>query len=353
MAMRNYRAMGEAKLARCLTELRQREGDAFDRVIAKDEDVASHLSAAEAAASQKGIEVVESIGDVQMPDGTTSSLVVPVKPTAAPKPEVQLIAPMLAYDVQGDFGRVPKEGGWVMEPKFDGWRWQVHVTAEGVYSVGGRNGKRHDGAAPAVDAALSDHVPVGTVLDGEILWEGGESSSRLARFVVFDLLVCNGSNLMKEPLSRRRATLEELMEPLDGLPAVSVSPMADVSEELFENWLALGMEGCVAKRANSKYRPGSRSQTGWLKVKARLTTDAIVTGWELGKGESNGDRCGALLVTLLDTGAETSCGFDTTQEKAEQMVGRIVELTHFGKQPSGKVRHPTFSRTREDLEPVA
>jgi ATP-dependent DNA ligase len=118
--MRNYRAMHPPKLARCIAELEAREGDAYQRVVDKGEDVESHLNAARDAGIERGVDWEE-------------------KPAKAeePKPEPTYIPPQLAYDANGNLDFVPERHRdlWVMEPKWDGWRWQVHIEADGVRSI--------------------------------------------------------------------------------------------------------------------------------------------------------------------------------------------------------------------------
>ena len=52
---RNYDAMGDTKLLRCIDELRERSGDAFDRVLAHAADPDAHLAAAERVARERGL----------------------------------------------------------------------------------------------------------------------------------------------------------------------------------------------------------------------------------------------------------------------------------------------------------
>jgi hypothetical protein len=260
------------------------------------------------------------------------------------------IKPQLAWDAQGDFSIIPTNGEWVIEPKLDGWRWQVHRTADGVVSIGGRNGKQH--SEPRVEAELVG-LPVGTVLDGEMVWEGnllGSYSVKQASFVAFDVLALAGADTCARPWHERRRLLEALVAAIDS-PLVVLSPISEVDQAVHDAWLEQGFEGSVAKRKDAPYRPGTRRRDGFVKVKPQATAEALVGGWEYGKGASNKDRCGALQITLVDTGAETTCGYDCTVNEAMKMVGRLIEIKHHGWNPaSGKVRHPVFSRTREDLE---
>jgi ATP-dependent DNA ligase len=289
------------------------------------------------------------------------------------------IRPQLAFDLgvhdaHDPLAAVPR-AGWVMEPKFDGWRWQVHVNelsgvevvhgGQGVVPVkakevrcfGGRNGKEHTGSSKLVEEAAA-HLPGGTILDGELI--GGGYSSDVAHLlsaqqpvtmIVFDVLAVAGRVTMTLPWSERRKLLEAAI-PDDQDAVLRRAPVAPVDEEIYGAWMEAGMEGVVCKRTDAPYRPGSRRRDGFVKVKPSLTTDAYVIGWEWGAKESNKDRCGALKIKLVETGADTTTGWGGTPAEANAMVGRRVEIRHWGFQKSGKVRHPVFLRTREDVEEV-
>lgn len=53
--MRNYGAMGDAKLLACVDELANREGDAYDRCVSKGGDAAEDLAVARSVAQQRGL----------------------------------------------------------------------------------------------------------------------------------------------------------------------------------------------------------------------------------------------------------------------------------------------------------
>jgi ATP-dependent DNA ligase len=337
MAMRNYRAMNPDKLLKCHSEMVMQEGDAYERVVAKGEDYASHLNAITDAMTEKSIL------------GASSA-----RPVAddAGRQEPSYIPPQLAFDGNGSIDFVPEaqRDNWVMEPKFDGWRWQVHINEHEVRSIGGRNGKKHNGP-PAVDAILTDALPVGTILDGEMMWQDGLSSSRVATFIAFDVLAVAGRDVCSRPWYERRRLLEVAMMNVPNGGCVGISPYGDVDDDTFYEWVGLGMEGAVLKRKDAPYRPGSRRRDGFVKIKPQQTTDAIVVGYEMGKGASNKDYAGALKIRLVETGAETSCGYHAKPKKAEALIGHYVEVAHYGWiRDSGKVRHPVFKRTRPDLE---
>ena len=80
-------------------------------------------------------------------------------------------------------------------------------------------------------------------------------------FVIFDVLQRDGDDLTGEPYVSRRTTLQELR--LDG-PSWTTSEGFEDGPALFDAVCRLGLEGVVAKRLSSRYRPGER---GWIKTK--------------------------------------------------------------------------------------
>jgi hypothetical protein len=203
-------------------------------------------------------------------------------------------------------------------------------------------------------------LPAGTVLDGELM--AGSASSDVGRidltdtrvFVVFDVLSIGTHDAMHMPWSHRRPLVERVVRDVNSpkVIATSVCEKPELFRDVFATILELGGEGVVAKRKAAPYRPGSRRRDGFLKVKPQQTTDAIVRGWEWGEGASNGHRCGALKVELVETGVMTTVGYDESPAEANRLAfeNRRIELNHYGWLDSGKVRHPGFGRLRPDLE---
>ncbi|HYN96876.1 MAG TPA: DNA ligase, partial [Pilimelia sp.] len=214
------------------------------------------------------------------------------------------LRPMLATT-----GRLPTGPGWAYEFKWDG----VRAVAE----LAGGTGRFFARAGPEITVAYPELAPLaGTapdvVLDGEVvlLTEAGHPSfvalaermhvrdaakaARLAAtvpitYMIFDLLRLDGRDLTPLPYVQRRATLESLA--LAGAhwlvpPSLPDGPATVAAAE--ENYL----EGVVAKRLNSVYRPGVRSPD-WVKVKLDLTDDFVIGGWRPGAR-----RVGGLLVGL-------------------------------------------------------
>lgn len=222
----------------------------------------------------------------------------------------QHLRPMLARP-----GRLPKDDEhWAFEVKWDGVRAIAHWRG-GRLRLESRNLNDISSRYPELQALGEQIGKRETVLDGEIvaLDERGVSSferlqprmhldsksaiQRLAReapvtYVIFDLLHLAGRSTMGLPYSRRRELLEQLSlrGPAWQTPAYHHGEGA--------GFLAVtaryGLEGVIAKRLDSVYRPGERS-ADWLKIKNTMRQELVVGGWLPGKGRRSGE-IGALLL---------------------------------------------------------
>jgi bifunctional non-homologous end joining protein LigD len=118
-------------------------------------------------------------------------------------------------------------------------------------------------------------LPPGLMLDGELVaWRDGDpyfpdvcarvlnrDASIPITFVAFDVLRIDGKNMMDASFEERRAALVRL--PLRPPTAVVAETFTD-GAPLFDAVCRLGLEGVVAKRLLSRYRPNQR---GWIKTK--------------------------------------------------------------------------------------
>lgn len=340
MSTRNYKAMGDEKLRRVAAE----------GVPSEDVDAVNAL-----------------LRDRGMNCGPAAVVY------GSPSVSVAAYKPMLCHEApKGGDGlpSLPTGPGWVMEPKLDGWRFMFHVKERGVEAFGGRNGNSYNGQAGAIEAELLESLPAGTVIDCELVSSDPKVAvstalarqPNLLRALAFDLLRVNGADTRSLPWEKRRELLEAAK--LDGL--VGIVPVAECDQELYEKWLAMGLEGAVVKRVGSRYHSGKRSRD-WLKLKPQGTAEAVIVGYEMGKGESNGHVIGALrfhMLTDAGEGVESSCGVKDDAQAHEltaqlaglrfseqpEFIGRVIELRHHGIFPSGAPRHPVFHRWRPDRE---
>ena len=193
------------------------------------------------------------------------------------------IKPMLATLVDKPFDR----SGWFFEVKWDGYRAIAEIAPPKV-ALYSRNGiSLADRFKPIVDSLRE--LDRRAVLDGEVVAVDSEGRSRFQLlqnyqksgkgqllYYVFDLLYLDGRDLRGLPLRRRKELLSKL---IGGLPNVRLS------EEIEENGSAFfkaaterGLEGIVAKNAESSYREGIRGQD-WLKIKTHGRQEAVIGGF--------------------------------------------------------------------------
>ncbi len=111
-------------------------------------------------------------------------------------------------------------------------------------------------------------------------------------YMIFDLMHLDGHSALTVPYSERRRLLEGLE--LAGPHWATPPSESGGGEVVLEAASDAGLEGVVAKRLNSIYRPGRRDPS-WVKVKNFRTQSVVIGGWATGQGRLEGDL-GALLL---------------------------------------------------------
>ena len=182
--------------------------------------------------------------------------------------------------------RVPPfaQPGWIYELKFDGYRLVAGVQ-EGSVKLATRKGADATRWFPEVVQGLAQ-IPGGPhILDGEVcvLDELGRSDfNRLqdrarrrcfypecdaVTFCAFDLLARDGRSLISLPVEQRKLQLQQLLTPMPPSVLYVGHFDAEHGRVVYEQAVhQLKLEGLVAKRLGSLYRPGERSPD-WVKVK--------------------------------------------------------------------------------------
>jgi bifunctional non-homologous end joining protein LigD len=145
------------------------------------------------------------------------------------------------------------------------------------------------------------------------------------QFLAFDLLWLDGRPLLDLPLVERRARLNEvLVETRD----IRLSQVVEgAGKRFFEQVRELELEGIVAKRAASPYRPGTRSPD-WRKIKALCLQDCVIAGWTPGKG-GRAATLGSLLLAVYDDGRlryAGNVGTGFTHAFLADLLERLQEL---------------------------
>jgi DNA ligase-1 len=229
----------------------------------------------------------------------------------------------LAYALEEDLSLLGAPVDWQAEWKWDGIRGQLIRRGELLF-VWSRGEELMTDKFPEYQA-FKELLPVGTVLDGEIIGMGAEVGvprqgfesqgalpfavlpfaalqTRIGRknitkkhlsevpvgFIAYDLLEFNGEDWRGKPLMERRKQLE-IVVAAAGHPLMQLSPVIG-----FDDWVELaearigarerGSEGLMLKRKDSIYQVG-RKRGDWWKWKIDpLVIDAVLVYAQKGHG---------------------------------------------------------------------
>lgn len=304
------------------------------------------------------------------------------------------LRPMLATSG----GLPPEDGAWAYEVKWDGVRAIVAVEP-GRLTVTSRNGNDVTSSYPELAAVAAQLGDARVLLDGEIVAfdEQGRTDfgrlqsrmhvrspsaalqrSRPVQLLLFDLLHVDDTSLLDSSYDDRREALDALVPPG---PAWQVPPaFPGGGPDLLDATRAQGLEGLVAKRRDSRYQPGRRSDC-WIKLKHVRRTSAVIAGWKPGDGGRSG-RIGSLLLGVqgeagLEFAGHVGTGFtesvladlgrrlealrrdgspfstDVPREHARTAVWTepvlVCEVEYAEWTRDGRLRHPSYKGLRDDV----
>jgi bifunctional non-homologous end joining protein LigD len=273
---------------------------------------------------------------------------------------------------------------WIFERKLDGIRCIAIRDGSGV-SLMSRTAHRMNDQFPEIAEALEREPTEDFVLDGEIVaFRNGVTSFELLQqrhrrrvpvlYYVFDVPRLNGEDLRALPLRERKARLRRGLR-FEGPIHFNPHRKGEHGEELYREACRKGLEGVIAKRADSPYS-GKRSRD-WLKLKCHAEQELVIGGFTAPKGSRI--ELGALLVGYNEDGAlryagKVGTGFDQATLRELGMQLRELEQddspfppfkpippgTHWVRPElvaqvafsewtrDGRLRHPRFLGLRED-----
>ncbi|MEO3940661.1 ATP-dependent DNA ligase [Paenarthrobacter nicotinovorans] len=327
--------------------------------------------------------------------GSQPSVTAPAAPQPMPNYSPMLATSGTTADLRGD--------DWLYELKWDGIR-AIITGTEGRIRLMSRNGNDLTATYPE----LTDRAcwPDGDfVADGEIVALGkgsrpdfGRLQARMnlvksadikraqasvpVQLMLFDLLYDAGTDLSGLSFSERHQKLSGFAKRLrKGCPLHLSAVLDHDVEDLMASAAELGLEGVMAKKADSRYVIGRRSRS-WLKLKLEQSQEVVVGGWRPGAGARSG-TFGSLLLGIPDGNklhyvGRVGTGFKDWQlrEVMEQLEPRAVSDSPFADIPRedaagarwvspdlvaevtfgewtgpGRLRHPVWRGWRPDKSP--
>jgi ATP-dependent DNA ligase len=272
------------------------------------------------------------------------------------------IAPMEARVVD----ELPIGPQWQYEPKWDGFRCLCFRDGDSV-ELRSKSDQPLARYFPELVDALRVIAARRFVLDGEIVVPTADGLSfdalllrlhparsrveKLSRetpaaLLVFDLLAdAKGTDLMEQPLSERRARLEQFAgRYFRSTPTIMLSPATRRLSQA-RAWLAgrAGTDGVMAKRLDLPYASGER--TAMEKIKRKRTADCVVGGFRYA---TKGKIVGSLLLGLYDddgllhhVGFTSSLTVDERKRITPQLEALAGGSGFSGRAPGGPSRWST------------
>ena len=241
------------------------------------------------------------------------------------------LSPMLATIVDKPFDKE----GWQYEIKWDGYRALAFCNKDKV-ELKSRNDQSFNAKFYPVHKALQ-LWNISAVVDGEVvvLNEDGKPNFGALQnwrseadgalyFYVFDLLWINGKDLQQLPLSERRNLLKQIIPEID---LIRLSENFEVNGiELFETAKKMGLEGIIAKKADSVYSAGNRSKN-WLKIKANKRHEMVIGGYT--KNNNSSKSFSSLLLGVYEEGKLIYTGKAGTGFTDKQQLEMLEQFKHY------------------------
>lgn len=242
------------------------------------------------------------------------------------------ISPMLATLAD----QLPEGNNWFFEIKWDGYR-ALSICEKNKVNLISRNNKSFNDKYYSIREALEE-MNLEAILDGEIVavqdsgisnfenlqdWRS-EADGKLI-YYVFDILWLNGYDLTQLTLEKRRKILNNVIPTEEG--TIRQSFVLDSSNKnILEASKEIGLEGVIAKRADSLYYPGIRSKS-WLKIKIQNLQEVVIGGFT--KNEKTPKQFSSLLVGVyknksLEYTGKIGTGFN--QKTQKEIMQRLKPL---------------------------
>ena len=294
----------------------------------------------------------------------------------APQPGVP-VRPALAQRLPSAESIITRLGKVLVEPKYDGFRLQLHRDGSRVWAFS-RRLENVTAMFPELVAALRRQIRVKRVIiEGEAVVQNPETGEFLPfqitmtrkrktgiaaaveryplRLFAFDLLYagrrsCLGWSQRERSRELRKLIRSSVDDPIAVTESTSTASPAQL-QDYFEEMVHRGLEGVVAKRPDAPYQAGARGYD-WVKLKRayqsrlRDTVDLVLVGYLRGRGKRAALGIGSLLAAVYDPAHDrfrtvAKIGSGLSETGLEGAPGEAGPGRHSGAPAAGGLRdHP-------------
>jgi bifunctional non-homologous end joining protein LigD len=275
------------------------------------------------------------------------------------------------------------DNDWIAEVKYDGERYMCRLTKENNICFN-KFTSLHKNKDTGKYVEKTDRLPHlnnlkhdldGTIIDGEIVGKNlqytvsvtGSLASRAIslqkkdgwlNYRVFDILKYKGKDIRNLPYLKRRKYVKKVVEELN-CKYVKCSSASRNKKELLSKVYNGNGEGIVLKHIESIYVEGKKHKS-WYKVKKEIMVDAVIIGYEYGKGKYNKNKIGAIIYGAYNNGKLEQWGtvgsmtkeiILTLTNNPDKYLNQVIEIECQGYTEANNLRHPRFKRMRNDKQP--
>jgi bifunctional non-homologous end joining protein LigD len=253
-------------------------------------------------------------------------------------------------------GKAFDDPDYIFEHKFDGYR-TIAVVKDHKVELFSRKGEKMNRRFPEVVKTL-EKLRVDCILDGEVVGydKKGKANFQLVKddtnrakliYHVFDILDLNGIDTTVLPLLERKKFLKKAL-PKDKKNLEIVKFIKEKGKELFKSTLK-SHEGIIAKRSDSRYFPGQRTDA-WIKIKNQLRQEFVIGGIT----QTNGNRSGfgSLIVGYFKNEKLIYCGHIGTGFDDELITKLLENFRKIERKDSPFANYSDESNLQMWVEPI-
>ncbi len=264
---------------------------------------------------------------------------------------------------------------FAVEPKFDGFRSQIHLWGMGELRevrIFSRNLENVTHMFPEIVLAVKKLPVESAIFDAESIAYNPKTQELLPfqetvqrkrkhgieqavidiplKSFVFDILYLDGETLINKPFQERRRILEKIFTKRQGTIILTdqeiVSGAVDLRSQV-DKYLKEGLEGAMVKKLDVAYQPGGRGYH-WVKFKRHTentkgdgskvadTIDVVLMGAYAGRGKRSTFGIGGLLIGVPGGDGKyyslTNLGTGLSDEQFREIF-KMVEKLKIDKQP--------------------